>query len=240
MGMFKFNGSGLQKFSRELGKLPKLIEQAEAMTLNNMAFKFKEEASDSIIENFTSRKPAFVRSSFRVEKATRGSMTAVSGSIALSKNNTGFTEMLGEAETRGRVPTLFARGNNAANTIPKKNRLAPGVNFPGAQDADEIPSMFTMLYQSGAAQSGGGFVIRGNNTPFAPGLYRFEKPRAGKTAKERFPIKMVQRFEKPQKAPRKFDWIAAGLSKITDDFVNEAHTKNLDYLAKKLLKKVFK
>jgi hypothetical protein len=198
MGMFKFEGSGLKKFCKELEKLPKLIEQAEAMTLNNMAFKFKEEAAAGIIGNFTSRKPGFVRSSFRVQKATAGSMEAIAGSIALG-NSTGFVEMLGESDARERVPTLFARGGSAANTMPKQNRLMPGANFPDASEEDSVAQFLAGQYRSGAAQSGGAFVVRGNNTPFAPGLYRFKKGGSGKTAKERFPLKMAQRFDKPKK-----------------------------------------
>jgi len=237
--MFKFDGSALKKFCKELDKLPKLIEQAEAMTLNNMAFKFKDEAAAAISENFTSRKPAFVRSSFRVQKATVNSMEATAGSIALG-NSTGFIEMLGESDTRERVPTMFARGGNAANTMPKQNRLMPGSDFPDASEEESVSQFLAAQFRSGAAQAGGAFVVRGNNTPFAPGLYRFQKGGTGKTAKERFPVRMAQRFDPPKKAPRKFDWISAGLRGITEEFVNEAHTKNLDYLAKKLLKKIFK
>ena len=166
-------------------------------------------------------------------------MEAIAGSIALG-NSKGFVEMLGESDARERVPTLFARGGSAANTMPKQNRLMPGANFPDASEEDSIAQFLAGQYRSGAAQSGGAFVVRGNNTPFAPGLYRFQKGGSGKTAKERFPIKMAQRFDKPKNAPRKFDWIAAGLRGITEEFVNEAHIKNLDYLAKKLFKKIFK
>jgi len=238
-GMFSFNRSGLRKFCKELEKLPKLIEQAEAMTLNSMAFKFKQDAAEAIIGNFTSRKPAFVRSSFRVQKATAANMEATAGSIALG-NSTGFVEMLGENDDRERVPTLLSRGGNAAGVMPKQNRLMPGANFPEISEEETMAQFFAEQYRSGAAQSGGAFVVRGNNTPFTPGLYRFQKGGSGKTAKERYPVKMVQRFEKPKKAPRKFDWIAAGLKGITEEFVNDAHIKNLDYLAKKLLKKIFK
>ena len=240
MGMFSFNGAGLKKFCRELEKLPKLIEQAEAMTLNNMAFRFKQDAAEAIIGNFTSRKPGFVRSSFRVQKATVANKEAAAGSIALGGSSTGFVEMLGENDDRERVPTLLSRGGNAAGVMPKQNRLMPGANFPEVSEEETIARFFAAQYRSGAAQSGGAFVVRGNNTPFTPGLYRFQKGGSGKTAKERFPVKMVQRFEPPKNKPRKFDWIAAGLKGITEDFVNDAHIKNLDYLAKKLLKKIFK
>jgi len=94
-------------------------------------------AAAGIIENFTSRKPGFVRSSFRVQKATAGSMEAIAGSIALG-NSTGFVEILGEIDVRERVPTLFARGGSAANTMPKQNRLLPGANFPDATVKKDI------------------------------------------------------------------------------------------------------
>jgi hypothetical protein len=238
--MFSFNGAALKKLSKELGKLPKLIEQAEAMTLNNMAFKFKEEAANAIIGEFTSRRPDFVKRQFRVTKATAANLQAIAGSVGVagSESFTGFVEMLpGESDDRERVPTMAARYGNPLNMIPKNMRMNPGQNFPEITDADDIPPMLAMIYRAQGEQ--GGVIIRGGQG-WTPGLYKFGKPKGtGRSAKERMPVKLVQSFEKP-KQPRKFDWIAAALSKITDAFVSDAHNKNLDYLAKKQLKKVFK
>jgi hypothetical protein len=238
MSAFSFNGSALKKLSQELGKLPKLIEQAEAATLNNMAFRFKEDAAASIIENYTARRPDFIKRQMRVTKATTNNMTAIAGSVGDGKNFTGFIEFLGEPDLRERAPTMFARGDNPANIMPKSMRLTPDQNFPEVSDAGEVGSVLAMLHRSQGAKAG--VIIRAAG--WTPGLYKFTgKPKGmGRTAKERLPVRLVQKLDKPKKQTRKFDWIAAGLAGITDDFVNNVHIKNLDFLAKKMMEKVFK
>jgi hypothetical protein len=232
MSAFSFDGSGLTAFCKELEKIPKMLQQAEAMTLNNAAFLFKERAAAAIIENFTSRKPQFVNSSFRVTKATVQNLEAAAGSVALN-SSTGFVEMLTGADNRRRLPTMFARGNNTAAIIPKKNRLSPDQDFP--EITDSVPMALSMLAKTGAK----GFIIR-EGEGWSPGLYQFTAPKKtgrGSTMKERLPVKQVQRFGKPQKAPRKFDWITAALSAVTEGFIAEAYRKNIDAIFKK---KVFR
>jgi hypothetical protein len=240
MSAFRFDGAGLKAFCKELEKLPKMIQQAQAMTLNNAAFKFRDEAANAIISEFTNRRPDFVRRQFRVTKATAANMEAVAGSVGVANNPafTGFLEMLpGEGDDRRRFPTLFARGDNASNIVPKKNRMNAGEQFPVVDSSEYgIPAALSMLYRAGAK----GFIIRGEGLGFAPGLYQFTAPtNTGRdaTAREKLPVKLVQKIGKPKKAPRKLDWITIALSKITDAFMTEQNIKNLDYLVKK---KVFK
>jgi len=118
-------------------KWPKLVKQAEVATLNDMAFRFKEEAANSIIENFTSRRPDFTKRVMRVQKATVSNMEAVAGSVGMPNSPfTGFTEFLGQPDKRVRAPTLTGRKGNMKNILPQKNRMAPGANFPSTGDID--------------------------------------------------------------------------------------------------------
>jgi len=235
MGAFSFNGQGLKQFAKELGKLPGLIKKSEAATLNSIAFKFREEAANAIIGEFVSRRPDFVKRQFRVTKATTANMEAIAGSVGVGNNPafTGFTEFLGEPDKRERAPTLEGgRGGRAETVLSKLNRLMPGADIPKADEGSyglPIPAMLSMLHRQGKKR----FILGG--VEFPPGLYEFTNE---ETDKGQPKVRMVQSFKKPAQ-PRRFDWIAAALSKITDTFVTMTHNKNIEREFMKL-KKNFK
>jgi hypothetical protein len=234
--MFSFDDSGIKKFIRELQKIPELHKKAVAATLNDQAFKFKTEAGNVIIENYVSRRPDFVRRQMRVSKANPHSLEAIAGSVGIDNNPSfsGFTEFLGQQDQRVRSPTLAGRGGAAQNILPKANRLMPDVNIP---DVAEMPyglpvaALLDMLHRQGQKS----FIIK--DPKFAPGLYTFDKGKEYKRGKPK--IKMVQSFKKP-KQPRRFNWVNAALSKITEAWIQTQHIKNIDFEVKKRLKKVFR
>jgi hypothetical protein len=237
MGMFSFDGSGLRKFAAELGKLPKVIKQAEAQTLNNIAFKFREESAAAIIKNFTSRRPDFVKRQMRYERATPSNLMAIAGLVGLENNPfTGFTEFLGEPDKRVRSPTIAGRKGQKQNILPKANRMTPGVNFPNVNDIDNnipIGGMLDILHRRGVKR----FIMNGPDAaPFSEGLYEFTdeltENRRGKK------VRMVQSLKKPAQT-RRFDWINAALSKITESWVEMTHNKNIEAVFSKM-KRTFK
>jgi len=221
-GMFSFNGAGLRKFCKELEKLPAVIRKAEAQTLNNIAYKFREEAATAITGEFTSRRPDFVLRQMRYERATPANLQAAAGSVGANNSPfTGFTEFLGQPDRRVRSPTLAGRGGQKANILPKANRMTPGANFPSTGDMDgnlPIGARLDILHRQGKKR----FIMSGPEFP--AGLYAFTDELTDK-GKPR--VKMVQSF-KPPKPTRRFDWIAAALSKITEAWVTMTHNKNVE------------
>ena len=223
MAMFKFDGSGLKKFCKELEKLPAVIRKAEAQTLNNIVFKFHEEAAAAITGEFVSRRPNFVLRQMRYDRATPANLQAAAGSVGANNSPfTGFVEFLGQPDKRVRAPTIAGRGGVAKNILPKANRLMPGANFPGTDDMDgnlPIAAKLDILHRRGTKR----FLMGGPQFP--AGLYEFESGK--QTDKGRPKVRMVQSFKKP--APtKKFDWIAAALSKITEAWVTMTHNKNIE------------
>jgi hypothetical protein len=235
---FKFDGSGLKKFCKELDKLPELYRKAMADTLNDQAFKFKEEAANAIIGEFTSRRPDFVKRAMRVKKATPGAMEAIAGSAGFENNPafSGFTEFLGAPDKRQRAPTMAARGGNKAAILPKANRMLAGVDFPNLDDGDvyglPIAARLSMFHKQGAAKR---FIMGGPEFP--AGLYEFEKGK--KTERGQPKVRMIQNFQTPA-SPRLFDWVQKALAAITPDWISERMTKNLDFEFKKYMAKKFK
>jgi hypothetical protein len=236
MAMFKFDGSGLKKFAAELGRLPALVRKAEAQTLSNMAYKFRTEAAASISGEFVSRRPDFVLRQMRYEKATPANLQAVAGSVGVDNSPfSGFVEFLGQPDKRVRSPTLAGRGGQKANILPKANRMTPGVNFPSTDDLDgniPIGGRLDILSRRNVKR----FIMNGPDAaPFNEGLYEFTNEL---TDRGKHRVKMIQSFKKP--APtRKFDWIAAALSKITEAWVTMTHNKNIEAEFAKL-KRTFK
>ena len=224
MGMFSFNGSGLKKFCRELERLPARVRNAEAQTLSNIAFRFREEAAAAISGEFTSRRPDFVLRQMRYERATPANLQSAAGSVgAINSPFTGFVEFLGAPDQRVRSPTLAGRGGQKKNILPKTSRMTPGVNFPNVDDIDgniPIGGRLDILHRRGVRR----FVMNGPDaSSFGAGLYEFTNEL---TDRGKPKVRMVQSFKKP--APtRKFDWIAAALSKITEAWVEVTHNKNL-------------
>jgi hypothetical protein len=235
MAAFSFNGEGLKKFVAELNKLPALYDKAIAATLNDQAFKFKEEAAAAIIGEFTSRRPDFVKREIRVKKATASSMEAIAGSVGIENNPafSGFVEMLGAQDTRIRTPTLAGRGGQAAKILPQQNRLMPGANFPDTREMDEnlpIAARLSILHRRGQTR----FLLGGPEFP--AGFYAFEKGKQDKAGRPK--VQMLQSLRKP-KAPRRFDWIQKALAAITPDWISERLNKNLDFEFKKFMGKKF-
>jgi hypothetical protein len=221
-GMFSFNGAGLKKFCKELEKLPALVRKAEAQTLSNMAYKFRTEAAASISGEFVSRRPDFVLRQMRYEKATPANLQSVAGSVGVNNSPfTGFVEFLGQPDQRVRSPTIAGRKGQKANILPKTSRMTPGVNFPNVDDIDgniPIGGRLDILSRRGVKR----FVM--NGPQFPAGMYEFTNEL---TDRGRPKVKMLQNFKKP--APtRKFDWIAAALSKITEAWVTMTHNKNIE------------
>jgi len=234
MSAFSFNDKGLKQFCKELGKLPAMMKKAQSDTLNNVAFRFREEAANSIISEFTSRRPDFVKRQFRVTKATAANLEAIAGSVGVGNSAfTGFTEFLGEADKRERTPTLEGgRGGRAETVLSKLNRLMPGADIPDTRASDyglPIPAMLSMLHRQGKKR----FILGG--IEFPPGLYEFTNETTDKGQPK---VRMVQSFKKP-KQPRRFDWITAALSKITESWVKMTHNKNIELQFMKM-KKNFK
>jgi len=224
MSMFKFDGSGLLKLCKEMEKWPKLVKQSQAATLNDMAFRFKDEAANSIIENFTSRRPDFTKRQMRVQKATVSNMEAVAGSVGAPNSPfTGFVEFLGSPDKRTRAPTIAGRKGNMKNILPQKYRMAPGANFPSTGDMDgglTTAAKLAVLHRRGVKT----FIMPGPEG-FPAGLYEFVP---GETTDYGRPkVRMVQSFRKPAQ-PKKFDWINAALSKITEAWVSMTHNKNIE------------
>jgi len=170
----------------------------------------------------------------RYERATPANLQAAAGSVGANNSPfTGFVEFLGAQDQRVRAPTLAGRGGQKANILPKANRLMPGVNFPSTGDMDgnlPIGARLDILHRRGVKR----FVMSG--TEFPAGLYEFtnELTENGRGKK----VRMVQSFKKP-KQPRRFDWIAAALSKITEAWVTMTHNKNLQAEFEKM-KRTFK
>jgi hypothetical protein len=236
-GMFSFNGAGLKKFCKELEKLPARVRNAEAQTLSNIAFRFREEAAAAISGEFISRRPDFVLRQMRYERATPANLQAVAGSVGLDNSNfTGFVEQLGKPDQRVRAPTIAGRGGSAKNILPKANRMTPGVNFPNVDDIDgniPIGGRLDILSRRNVKR----FIMNGPDAaPFSAGLYEFtnELTENGRGKK----VRMVQSFKKP-KQPRRFDWIASALSKITEAWVTATHNNNLQAEFEKM-KRTFK
>jgi len=224
VSMFFFDGSGLKKFAAELGKLPALLRKAEIQTLNDIAFQFKTEAENSIIGNLVSRRPEFVRRSFRVDKASPESLQAIAGTVQLDGSSfTGFVEQLGQADRRTRAPTLRGRGGQAGNILPKTARMMKGANFPNTEDMDgniPIAGRLDILARRGVKR----FVMNGPDTsPFSAGLYEFtnELTERGKPK-----VKMLQNFKKPAQ-PRRFDFISTAMAKITQAVVDGFYGRNV-------------
>jgi len=222
--MFKFDGSGLRKFCKELGKLPERLRKAESQTLNDIAFQFKTEAENSIIGNLVSRRPEFVRRSFRVDKASPESLQAIAGTVLLDGSSfTGFTEQLGQPDKRVRAPTLRGRGGRAGNILPKTARMMKGANFPNTEDMDgniPIAGRLDILARRGVKR----FVMNGPDaSSFSAGLYEFtnELTERGKPK-----VKMLQNFKKPAQ-PRRFDFISQAMAKITQAVVDAIHGRNV-------------
>jgi hypothetical protein len=225
MSAFSFNGAGLKKFADELGKLPALVKKAEAQTLSNMAYKFREEAAKAVTDEFTARRPDFILRQMRYQRATPSNLEAIAGSVGVNGSPfTGFIEFLGKQDQRKRVPTLAARGGNKAAILPKANRMLAGADFPNLDEGDDyglpIAARLAMLYKQGTAKR---FIMGGPEFP--AGLYEFEKGK--QTEKGQPKVRMVQSFRKP-KPTRRFDWIAAALSKITEAWVTMTHNKNIE------------
>jgi len=220
--MFSFNGSGLKHFCKELGKLPALLRRAESQTLNDIAFQFKTEAEKSIIENLTSRRPEFVRRVFRVEKSNPGSLQAIAGTVQLDGSSfTGFIEQLGQTDRRVRAPTMRGRGGTAGNILPKQNRMMKGANFPDAREMDgnlPIAARLDILHRQGKKR----FLMGGPEFP--AGLYEFT---GELTDRGKQKVRMVQNFKKPAQT-RRFDWVTAALSKISEAWVNMTHNRNIE------------
>jgi hypothetical protein len=235
-GAFSFNGAGLKAFAKELGKLPAVIRKAEADTLNNIAFKFREESAAAITGEFTSRRPDFVLRQMRYQRATPANLESVAGSVGVANNPafTGFIEPLGKPDTRKKAPThKGGRGEQKKNIVARANRMIPGAEFPEVDD--DIPyglpvaAQLSMLHRQGKKR----FKIK--SAKFAPGLYGFT---GGTTEQGEPEISMIQSFREPAQ-PRRFDWIAAALSKITEAWVEMTHNKNIvNEFAK--MKKTFK
>jgi hypothetical protein len=224
MGMFKADVSGLRKFCMELGKLPALLRRAESQTLNDMAFNFKAEAEKSIIENLMSRRPEFVRRVFRVEKSSADTLQATAGTVQLDNSAfTGFTEQLGKPDQRVRAPTLAGRGGQARNILPRTSRMMKGAKFPNINELDgniPVAGRLDLLDRRGVKR----FVMTGPDAaPFSEGLYEFtgELTERGKPK-----VKMLQNFKKPAQ-PRRFDFIAAAMAKITQAVVDAIHGRNV-------------
>jgi len=233
--MFTFDDRGLKQFTAELDKLPLLYKKAMAATLNDEAFKFKDEAAGAIIGEFTSRRPDFVKRQMRVSKAAPDSMEATAGSVGVGNNPafTGFAEPLGQPSKKVRAPTLAGRGGQAANILPQRNRMMPGANFPDTQKMDgslPIGAKLDILHRQGTRR----FLMGGPEFP--AGLYEFT---GEETNKGRPKVRMVQSFKKP-KQQRRFDWVAKALAAITPEWIAGRMRKNMDFEVKKRLKTEFK
>jgi len=78
------------------------------------------------------------------------------------------------------------------------------------------------------------FVMNGPDAaPFSAGLYEFtnELTERGKPR-----IKLLQSFKKPAQT-RRYDWISAALSKISEAWVNAKHNKNIEAALIKMKRK---
>ena len=130
--MFQLDKRELNQLLKFYKQAPRKFLPAAAGMLNTFAFGVREQAVKQINDKFTVRNPAFVKSSFRVEK-TRivplQNMESKTGSISRPRFSGWIEQETGQQTKRKRVQTLAARQGSWGDQVQNRSRLKPNQKF---------------------------------------------------------------------------------------------------------------
>jgi hypothetical protein len=228
--MFGISAPDLINLRKFWKKSPKLFGRAVGLMLNEFGFGVRKKSLILLDKNMEIRNKRFVESKMRVDmaKGTQpiASQRAEVGSL-FGNRFTGWEEQeLGKAADRTRVPTLFARGNDAGKQVKPSMRMKPSAAFRSPADVqgkDAHHSAQILLIMTNRENFRKPFILFGHDD-IEPGLYKWQK---------KGQLRLVQEFNSDKAQPKRFKW----MSKAKDAFFAAA---NMTQLWSKVLSKVLK
>jgi len=173
-------------------RMPSLVRPAVAQLLNDLAFRGREVAIDTLGKRVIIRNRRFALSRMRVQKTGAkpiaqqqvilGSIITIGKGGHVSQDGWASLQRGGDA-TRNRVLTLAARGGQKEKQASASSRLKPSTDFPKPEDWGDIANprsrmqaMIRVMSESNVY--GRVFMLpKGQSGGMTPGLYRVEKGR---------------------------------------------------------------
>ncbi|MBE3063630.1 MAG: hypothetical protein IMZ69_01265 [Spirochaetes bacterium] len=210
-------------------RMPELVRPAVAQLLNDLAFRGREVAIDTLGKRVIIRNRRFALSRMRVQKTGAkpiAQQQVILGSIS-SERFSGWAEFQrGGNPQRNRVFSLLARGGQKEKQASASSRLKPGTVFPKPEDWDDIANprsrvqaMIRVMSESNIY--GRVFMLpKGQSGGLTPGLYRVSKGSKSSYRKSKRggsgvgnwrmtgnrPVPKIQMIQRFGKAPRSKRW----------------------------------
>jgi len=225
---FQFKEGDIRTWNQFHRDFKKAHRFARVGTVNNLAFKTRENVLGELKRTMTIRAPGFVRGSVKVQKASLRKPVSEAGSIKRERFSGWIEQETGKRTDRRRVQTRAARLGNWKRKVAPRFRLKPSAKFIKPADVglsnNQIVAFLQTLNRKKYRQP---FFLPVRYKRLQRGLYLF---------KGRFPknkIVRVQSFDPKNVQPVKEPWMSRAVGMITPAVANEEFHKAMDMSIRK-------
>lgn len=203
--MISVDTKSLSDYKKKLRKLQRGVPYAMMKVLNDSAFGTRETAINNISMQMIVRSGRFIKSRVKVDKATKNTLVARTGSIK-SDRFSGLLEQ--EIGGKKRHISKHARRGSLAHIIPPRYRLNPSKRFKKAVNKGAFKAIrYLDRHKYKKPFIIANFFAKKGYEVLPPGLYRFSGKRnwSGE-GKPWSGLLMLQNFDKPSTV-RKRPWM---------------------------------